>query len=427
MIERTPLTPELARRILDRVGSTGQPPERGALAVNVGTDSLLEAIRDEYLRPIRLSRRNSTFKLIQATFGGGKTQFLHALRELAWAEGFVTAMVGLSPKECPFDKPVSIYQEVARRIELPVVDSEEEPSRGLDTVLRRVAEQRIEENGAPAFRSWLIDEFAHASIESRSFARAVRVFLEAVCDSHLEVAELLGDYLRGDRVTAAETAQYRLREQLDEQNAFLWLRSLVQVLSALDLPGVVLMFDEMDRNMSLSVGRRRAIGDNLRQMIDCCGQAQLPGVVWCYAVPPEFMTTIVPEYPALAQRLKGAARFSGTSPLQPIIDLELLPFEATDMLRAIGGRLLDLAAIAFPETPFDRTVQEENIRQLADELGSRQLESGTRRQFVKAAVSLLEEQRRTQEQVLSASDVRRLAGSAETQLFGAAMPGEQDF
>jgi hypothetical protein len=32
------LSPAFARNILDRVGSTGQPPERGALLVNVGTD-----------------------------------------------------------------------------------------------------------------------------------------------------------------------------------------------------------------------------------------------------------------------------------------------------------------------------------------------------------------------------------------------------
>jgi hypothetical protein len=77
----------LARHILMRLGETGQPPERGALEINVGTDHHLEALRREYLVPMRESGLNSTFKLVQAPFGGGKTQFLHCLREVAWQEG----------------------------------------------------------------------------------------------------------------------------------------------------------------------------------------------------------------------------------------------------------------------------------------------------------------------------------------------------
>ncbi len=106
----------LARHILHRLGESGQPPERGALNLNVGTDHYLEALRREYLIPIRESGLNSTFKLIQAPFGGGKTQFLHCLREVAWEEGFVTAVVGVSPQECPFDDLPRIYQAVARSL-----------------------------------------------------------------------------------------------------------------------------------------------------------------------------------------------------------------------------------------------------------------------------------------------------------------------
>ena len=419
------LTPDLAQRILDRMGSTGQPPEFGAGFVNVGTDEQLEVIRREYLVPMRESGRNSTFKLVQAPFGGGKTHFLHCLRELAWREGFATALVGLSPKECPFDRPVAIYREVARRLALPVDGPDEEPLVGLDRVLRQLAEARVAEHGAGVFVEWLGSEFASRGIESRAFARAVRTYLTAVAEGDPEAEEIVGDYLVGEDVSPRELAPYRLREQLKDDCAFRWLRSLVQCLSALGLPGVVLMFDEMDRNMSLSVGRRRAIGDNLRQMIDYCGQSQLPGVVWCYAVPPEFMDTVVPEYPALAQRLKGAARFSGKSPMQPIIDLDHLAMDSTEVLESIGLKLLRLARVAH-DHEFDAELQEKNLGELAHELGERSFESGTRRTFVKAAVTLLEEQRLGDEHLLSTEAIRRLGGSQsadEVEL----MPGEEAF
>lgn len=419
------LTPELARRIVDRMGSTGQPPERGARLVNVATGEILDVLAEEYLRPMRGSGRNSTFKLVQAPFGGGKTHFLHCLRELAWEEGFCTALVGLSPKECPFDRPVSVYREVAHRIELPVEELDVEPSQGLDRLLHQLAAVRIEESGSEAFKTWLRSEFAQANIESRSFARAIQRTLESHAEGDLDSVDTLTDYLLGERLDRKDREPHRLREELDDENAFRWLRSLAQSLSALGLPGVVLMFDEMDRNMSLSPRRRRDIGDNLRQMIDYCGQSLLPGVVWCYAVPPEFMDTIVPEYPALAQRLKGSQRFSDISPNQPIIDLDRLPLEPAELFQAIGLRLLDLASLGHDHA-FDREVQEANLGELARELGERQFESGTRRTFVKAAVSLLEEQRRAGDRILSPDEMRALAGTA-----GDAgpdlMPGEAEF
>ncbi len=403
------LTPGLASHIFDRMGSTGQPPERGARLVNVATAHLLEVIQKEYLQPMKATGRNSTFKLVQAPFGGGKTHFLHCLRELAWSEGFLTSLVGLSPKECPFDRPVLIYKEVARRLEYPVADLEEQPQQGVEVALKRIAELRIEENGADAFQRWLRDEFAAGAVESPAVARAVKEFLRAFAGSNTDTVELLGDYLRGENVAQSDLDPYRLRESLADDNAFRWLRSLVQCFAALGMPGVVLMFDEMDRNMSLGVRRRREIGDNLRQMIDYCGQSLLPGVFWCYAVPPEFMDQVVPEYPALAQRLKGASRFGVQSPMQPIIDLDQLPLPTVELLHSIGLRLRDLAERAF-DYKFNRETQDENISMLARELGERQFESGTRRQFVKAAATLLDSQRRTGERVLSADDIRGLAG-----------------
>jgi hypothetical protein len=190
--------PDLAPHILDRMGSVGQPPERGALFVNVATEGILDTLRDEYLRPIKKAGRNSTFKLVQAPFGGGKSQFLHCLRELAWREGFCTALVGVTPKECPFDQPASIYREVARRIELPVEDFDVAPYPGLDRLLRQLAEARAGELGAAEFLHWVRSEFARANNESRAFQRAVTHYHEAVVEANHEREQLVGDNHQGE-------------------------------------------------------------------------------------------------------------------------------------------------------------------------------------------------------------------------------------
>ena len=414
-----------AKHIIQRLGETGQPPERGALAVNVGTDEFLRVLRDEYLVPMKEFGRNSSFKLVQAPFGGGKTQFLHCLREVAWCEGFATALVGVSPQECPFDDPRKIYEAVIRAIESPPGSPDDEPATGLDVLLRDVARDRAQRYGKEPFREWLRDEFAHARVESRAFLRAVRLFMESVLDDEPEREELLRAYLFGEIATSRELLELQIRERMGDDNAFRFLRSLVQTLRALETTGVVLLFDELDRVLSLTVRRRKAIGDNLRQMIDHCGQSVLPSLLWVYAVPPEFLQTVVPEYPALQQRLKGAARFGSSSPLQPIIDLDRLPLGPTELLAGIGERLLELYELGF-DCRFDRGIQESNLRALASEYGESFLETGTRREFVKAAVQLLTSQHRDREVAFEAGDIVRLAGREGTS-GPPAMDGEDLF
>lgn len=418
------VTEAVARHIVQRMGETGQPPERNALAVNVGTDEYLEVLRTEYLEPIRQYGRNSSFKLVQAPFGGGKTQFLHCLREVAWDMGFVTALVGVSPKECPFDDLVKIYAEVARKIELPPGGSEEESQPGVEVVLRQTVEERAEGYGEAAVREWLHEEIGRSRVESLAFRRAVVLFMESVLDKNYDREELLGAYLRGERMNSSELSDLRIREVVDDSNAFRFLRSLVQVLRALDLPGVVLLFDEMDRVMSLTVRRKKAIGDNLRQMIDHCGQSTLPSLLWTYAVPPEFMTTVVPEYPALEQRLKGAARFSKVSVLQPIIDLDHVPLQPSELFERIGWRLLELYQLGYGYT-FETDIQRDNVRALAVELGENQLESGTRRTFVKSVVHLLGQQHRQEEKRLGELEIRAVASRSAEEV--PALEGEEVF
>ena len=143
-----------------------------------------------------------------------------------------------------------------------------------------------------------------------------------------------------------------------------------------------------------------------------CGQSALPGLVFVYAVPPEFMTSLVPEYPALEQRLRGALRFSTVSYLNPVIDLDHLPEGAVAILGRIGHRLLDLF-LAVDGDRLDAEIQRANIDVLAGEMGESQLESGTRRTFVKAVILMLNEQAREEERPLDDAAIRRLTGSAD--------------
>jgi hypothetical protein len=403
------------------VGEGGQPPEVGIEYLNVGNESLLGVLDREYLDPIASAGRGSSFKLVQAYFGGGKTHFLFCTRQRAWARGLAAAVVGLSPEECPFDDPVRIYQAVAREICWPPHDPAVPPARGIEHALRAALDERREALGAEALGTWIAEELRRIPVDAPSYLAAVRAFARAWLAEDTGDEDLAAAWLRGEAVAPHEVRHLGIREVLGKDNGFRMLRSLCQLLQGIGAPGLLLCFDELDRNLSLPPRRRRAVADNLRQLIDLCGREALPGLLCLYAVPPEFMRHVVSEYPALQQRLEGPATLSERSPQAAVIDLERLDVPADELLARIGIRLLDLFQAA--HGPLDAALQERNLRGLADEVLAGSFEVAHRRAYVKAAVDLLHQQAQEQKAV-GASELRRLAGRGGELV---ALPGGDGF
>src|SRR3954466_8631428 len=140
------LDPVQARRILAQMGENGKPPELGVLHVNVGNESYLDVVEATYLRDLICGDDGSSFKLVQGTYGAGKTHFLYCVRDLAWRRRLLTAFVTISPKECPFNRPLAVYRAIAQRIERPRSPGEHEV-RGIDDLVRHAIEQRIADDG----------------------------------------------------------------------------------------------------------------------------------------------------------------------------------------------------------------------------------------------------------------------------------------
>lgn len=401
-------SPALARQILQRVGEIGQPPEVGVEYLNVGNESFLRVLDREYLEPIAELGRGSSFKLVQAYFGGGKTHFLMCVRQRAWRRGFASAVIGLSPDECPFDDPQRIYQAVARELSWAPRDPLVPPARGIEHALRTAIDDRREQLGDDELRAWVDRDLRRLTVDAPSFRAAVRAFVIAELDQDFDTQDLVVAWLRGDPVAPTEVRHLGIRESLTRTNGFRMVRSLCQVLQGMGSPGLLLCFDELDRNLSLPPRRRRAVADNLRQLIDLCGREALPGLLCLYAVPPEFMRHVVTEYPALQQRLEGPSALSERSPQAAVIDLERLDLGAEELLVRIGLRLLELYRVG-RDADLDPALQERNLRSLAEEVLAGSFEVAHRRAFVKAAVDLLHRQSAEQRPV-SHGELSELAG-----------------
>lgn len=409
-----PLTRPLAQRILQSLGESGTPPERGLEHLNVGNESYLDVLRGEYLDGL-LADGGSTFKLVQAYFGGGKTHFLLCLRERAWTAGYVSAYVGLSPTSCPFHEPLQVYRAVVRQLRAPPPDDGPlTPTTGLTDLLRDLIEDRRQENGDKAVRTWLLRTVRHLPIENQSLRNALSAYGLALLDDDTHRQDVLGAWLTGEEVPVSAHREAGVFEPIGKANAFAMLRAVCQAIRALGFKGTVLLFDELDRNLSVgsTTKNQHRLTDNLRELVDLCGRGALPGVLFAYAVPPEFMARVVDEYPALKQRLSSPLPLSVRSPQAAVIDLETLDLHPKDLLLAMGERIREVFQVA-RSVQFDPILQAANLSRVATEAANSQFEVSHRRIFVKAWVSHLHDQLASGERTVTQGEVsqRILAGA----------------
>jgi len=399
--------PDLAQHIIQRVGESGQPPEQGISYLNVGNGTYLRILEEEYLIRLKHNPRGSSFKLVQGYYGGGKTHFLYCVRDLAWKHGFLTSLVNLSPQECPYDDSVKVYAAVAMNLTNPPVSEGIEPTRGLTDVLKDLADDRRTAMGEERAMVWIERTAARVSTESHSFRRAASAFMAAYLKGDAGREAILEPWLLGEAVPQTDTRPMGVFEAIDSSTGFKMLRSLSQIISGYGLSGMVLLFDEVDRNLSLTSRKMLAVGDNLRQVIDLCGQARLPSTLFIYAVPPEFLRNVVPEYPALDQRLKSPVPLSERSPQAAVIDLEHLDMDPAALLNGIGERLLSLFETA-TGWKADAAVQSHNRTLLADTMAAYTFEVSHRRLFVKTYVDFLYGQKAGDEHRLTTEEATRI-------------------
>jgi hypothetical protein len=399
---------QLARAIINKLGSTGTPPEFGIEHFTVGLEPYLKVIEDEYLDGI-LKYNLSSFKLITGNYGGGKTHFLYSVRNLAFRHNYCVAYVSLSPTECPFDKLELVYKNIAANMSAPVpVDAPQSVGdKGIEAVVKRwLADQRRKQDRTDSLRRYL-DTLP--TTESTSFTNAVRGAFSSLLAEDGDGFSAVVQWLKAEDVDKEVRAQHRISERIDKATAFRMLRSLIQWIHAIGYSGLVLLFDEAERGMSISSSRdkRRAL-DNLRQLVDECGNSRLPGAMFFYAVPDEnlLLEGSGGVYEALKQRLRSA--FSEVNPAGVRINLEELGIQPLEFLTRLGARLAVLFETAYEVSlPVQR--RDAMLRMLAElAVSAFAYDVGYRRLFVVSGVEALHQLRANPALEFSRKDAEKL-------------------
>ena len=137
------------------------------------------------------------------------------------------------------------------------------------------------------------------------------------------------------------------------------------------------------------------------------GQARLPSTLFLYAVPPEFLRNVVPEYPALDQRLKSPVPLSERSPQAAVIDLEHLDMDPVALLSGIGERLQSIFETA-TGWKADPAIQTHNRTLIANTMAEYTFEVSHRRLFVKTYVDFLYGQKSGKQQQITQEEANEI-------------------
>ncbi len=362
-----PTTPlpdkKLARQIIERVGSSGQPPEEGLNYFSVGLDPYLSIIDTEYLNDY-IRDGGSAFKMVIGIYGGGKTHFLYSIRQLAWNRNYAVAYVSLkSSGECPFYALELVYKAIAHSVlpPLPIDERMNISHPGIGALLeswygQQFAMYKQEGMSIEKTRERLDEKIRQIEIgPSISFGKAIRSALEAVHNGHKESFSNICQWLYGERYDRKIHTSYGIQQKIDRTTAMDMIRSLGQAVRALGYTGLVILLDEAEQVPSLSTKNREQHLSNLRELIDECSQSRFAGIMVFYAVPDEnFLNGRTQVYEALNQRLSTVLRLSNPTGVK--IMLEDMIKDHGEFLRQVGERLAWIYSLAFEHEfhPNDR-------------------------------------------------------------------------
>ena len=385
----------------------------------VGFEPWIERIAKRYLQG--LCRRAPHFKLVLASYGGGKTHFLVALGVRALQENFAVAYVPCS-EGVSLDSPLAVYREFVKHLQLPDYDQP-----GLRTFLEaavKAKRKEIDRYTVPdvdaAFRAW-VATIRRGDYPENAFGRVMAAALEAADDKDgSDVGDAAFRWLQGDIDTLDKSEMQELhlaRVAAKERSHFgrNLLLSLVKFLREAGVYGLVLLMDEVETLFQVRRGAaaRRTLAA-MRVFLDgptgVTGGLPLFGV---FSATPDVLQDIR-QYPALEQRLavRGAA-FDESNDLAPQLPLANVQGQ-NDLLTQIGVRLINVGRIA-TGVSFDAELQQRNARRLAHIASERNLDVDARRLFVKTWVGLLDLQSSSGEREIEDNELMdRYAGSFES-------------
>jgi hypothetical protein len=389
------IDPVTAKKIIEIVGSSGIPPEYGFQYFTSGLDIYLNTIEKEYLKEF-IKSGGSAFKIVIGIYGLGKTHFLYSIRELAWKYGYITSYIVLRQEETPFYRLDLVYKSVVENLVYSQPAGKllsSDYDKGIETVIKKWYTEKYNEISKRAGKIKLDEELrayvnSLGRYDSISFRNAVKEAFLALLDKHDEDFYLILQWLKGENPPKNKLKKFNIFEKIDKSTAFRMLRSLVQWLLDIGYSGLIVLMDEAEQTPSMSSKQKSILVNNLRELIDECGQASFGHTMWFYAAPDEsFLEGRTPVYEALRQRVSTVFD-AELNPTGVKIHLEKIPMKPIAHLKEIGEKLARIYEVAYGKFE-DKKSLDETIENIAKAAYEGRWGSGYKRSFVQNIIKAM--------------------------------------
>lgn len=325
------LSREAVMEALEQLTQFGVSAAGAARLFDVGNDEFLRYFEAEIFTDL-VSTGGATCKIVEGSYGSGKTHLLQLLEDSALERGMAVVRTDLS-QSLNLEEWHLIARHILQNIE---IRTQHGIVRGLPRVLDALKREGKCQDAA----------LRGASLPHDGFTKAITLRC-AHPDLTVDTRELLDRFLEGDRVS---TAQLRaggatgVKHPLSQRNAELVLKTVLAALHRLGVPGTLMLFDESEKTFVFkrqAPSKRILAGANLlRRLIDASANGSLVGTAIVFAVLPDFVSNCGLAYPALGQRLSRVPTHGRASWRWPVLRLDSITSypDARDFVAALIER-----------------------------------------------------------------------------------------
>jgi len=311
----------------------------------IGRENEFKAL--EFMLEEAINYNISSFKLLEGTYGSGKSTILCAFEQEALNKGFVVSRFPLGSHN-NFSKPEIIYRDIMNHLAISSHSGASEFETIFDLWLKEIKSDGNASNESNASKK-IFNVIQELQKYHPSFANVLLVYIRGRINNDNELSSLAASWIKGDyNIPIEEKRKLNIKGSIDRHNAFDILRGFSKLVQLLGYNGLVIIVDELEYILRERVDIRNRGYTTMRHLVDEIGENSWVNTVFVGAQTPDMMNNKekgYQSYEALYQRITSG--FDDNGRIDDFSGLTTIPLRALkeeDFLE-IGAKIARLQSL----------------------------------------------------------------------------------
>jgi hypothetical protein len=351
---------------------SGTVPASGLEHFAVGLDPLAAAFREDFAH---VGSGRSGYRFLRGAYGSGKTFFSTLVASEALEAGFLTSHVVISGFDTPLFKLAGVYRRICGNL-----CSRSHSSGALQSVIDRwlhhLEDALIEVDGidesSPDFEASVAARVEQAlspvGDKAGRLVSCLRAYHRLQAQDDYANARALLDWMAGEPKVSADIKKLAgVTGTLDNTDALVFLRGLLEVIRAAGHKGLVLVLDEVETVTRQRRPERLKSLEVLRGLVDALDKNEFPGLLLIVTGTPELFegAQSIEALEPLYQRLRVDFHPDRPDNLR-LPQVRLHPFDEARLL-LVARRVKEIYPATHPDR-IARRVDESLIQSMVSHL-----------------------------------------------------------